>query len=175
LENRSGGQAGVVCGGRFRTSRRIVVLPFTVRALTANGKTVVDASESRAKIVFVALAVRAPARSGTRRTLAGVGKAESMEFHGRCKGHCSGSRLPITKRGTVAAPGLEVELESVEGRMGRCHCCAWAEQIRWFTLRNLLRLGRRSGRRQEFTHLLLEKIGQFAATPDRGPRRSKFL
>ena len=49
--------------------------------------------------------------------------------------------------------------------MGRCHRCAWAEQIRWFTLRNLLRLGRRSGRRQEFTHLLLEKIGQFAATP----------
>ena len=49
--------------------------------------------------------------------------------------------------------------------MGRCHRCAWAEQIRWFTLRNLLRLGRRSGRRQEFTHLLLEKVCQFAATP----------
>jgi len=36
-------------GGRFRTSRRIWFLPFTVRALTANRKTVVDASESRAK------------------------------------------------------------------------------------------------------------------------------
>ena len=82
MENRSGGQAGVVRGGRFRTSRRIVVLPFTVRTLTANGKTVVDASESRAKVILVAFAVRAPASARTRRTLAGVGKAESMEFHG---------------------------------------------------------------------------------------------
>jgi len=37
--------------------------------------------------------------------------------------------------------------------MGRCHRCAWVNKIRWLTLRNLLRLGRRSGRRQEFTHL----------------------
>ena len=82
MQNRAGGQAGVVRGGRFRTSRRIWFLPFTVRALTANGKTVVDASESRAKVVLVALAVRAPARARTRRTLADVGKAEAMEFHG---------------------------------------------------------------------------------------------
>ena len=124
MENRSGGQAGVVRGGRFRTSRRIWFLPFTVRALTANGKTVVDASESRAKIVFVALAIRAPASARTRRTLAGVGKAESMEFHGSLKRSLQPSHLSITRRGSAAAPGLEVELESVEGRMGRCHCCA---------------------------------------------------
>ena len=49
---------------------------------TANGKTVVDASESRAKVMLVALAIRAPASARTRRTLAGVGKAESIEFHG---------------------------------------------------------------------------------------------
>ena len=75
-------QAEVVRGGWFNTSRLIRFLPFMVRTLTANGKTVVDAPESRAKMVLVALAVRAPASARTRRTLAGVGKAESMEFHG---------------------------------------------------------------------------------------------
>jgi hypothetical protein len=85
LENRSVGQAGVVRGGRFRTSRRIWFLPFAVRTLTADDETVVDASESRAKVMLVALAVRAPASAGTRRTFAGVGKAESMEFHGSLK------------------------------------------------------------------------------------------
>jgi len=57
-------------------------LPLAVRTLTPNGKTVVDASGSRAKMVLVALAIPAPASARTRRTLAGVGKAESMEFHG---------------------------------------------------------------------------------------------
>ena len=78
----SGGQSGAVRGGRFATSRGIWFLPFAVRTLTASDKTVVNASGSRTKLVLVALAVRAPARSRTRRTLAGVGKAESMEFHG---------------------------------------------------------------------------------------------
>ncbi len=59
--------------------------------------------------------------------------------------------------------------------MGTGHRCAWPEPIRWFTLGNLLRLGRRSGRRQEFTHLLLEKIGQFDATREnRRQRRNIF-
>src|SRR5215469_14002726 len=71
----SGGQAGVERGGWFRTSRRTAVVPFTVRTLTAKGKTVVDASESRAKVILVAFAVRAPASARTWRTLAGVGKA----------------------------------------------------------------------------------------------------
>ena len=82
MENRSGRQAGAVEGGRFSTSRRVAVVPFAVRTLAADDKTVVDASESRAELVLVPLAVRAPARSRTRRTLAGIGKAESMEFHG---------------------------------------------------------------------------------------------
>jgi hypothetical protein len=56
-------------------------MPFTVRTLTANGKTVVEASESRAPVMFVTLAVRAPASARTWGTLAGVGKAESMGFH----------------------------------------------------------------------------------------------
>jgi hypothetical protein len=81
----SGGQVGVVGGGWFKTSHRLRFLPFTVRTLTANRETVVDATESRAKLVLVALAVRAPASARTRRTLAGVGKAESMEFHGSLK------------------------------------------------------------------------------------------
>jgi hypothetical protein len=58
----SGGQAGVVRGGWFGTSRRIAVVPFTVRTLTATDETVIDASESRAMVM--------------------VGKPESMEFHG---------------------------------------------------------------------------------------------
>jgi len=49
--------------------------------------------------------------------------------------------------------------------MGRYHRCAWLNKSVGSPLRNLLRLGRRSGRRQEFTHLLLEKVCQFAATP----------
>ena len=118
MENRSGGQAGVVCGGRFRTSRRIWFLPLAVRTLTANGKTVVDASESRAKIVFVALAIRAPASARTRHTLAGVGKPESMEFHGSLKGLCSLPTLSITKRGTVAAPGWRLSWNQWRGEWG---------------------------------------------------------
>ena len=69
-------------GGWFNISRRLRFHPVAVRTPTADDETVVDASESRAKMVLVALAIRAPASPRTRRTLAGVGKAESMGFHG---------------------------------------------------------------------------------------------
>ena len=49
---------------------------------TGHGTTVVDAPGPRTEMVLVALAVGTPPGTGTRRTLAGVGKAKSMEFHG---------------------------------------------------------------------------------------------
>jgi len=72
-------------------------MPFAVRTLTANNKPVVDASKSRTQMVLVTLAVRAPARSGIRRTLAGIGKAESTEFHGNGKGTLQSFALRLLK------------------------------------------------------------------------------
>jgi len=67
-----------LCFGNRFTSQQCIPNQLGI----ANGKTVVDTPESRAKMVFVALAIRAPASAETRRTLAGVGEAESMDFHG---------------------------------------------------------------------------------------------
>ena len=51
------------------------VVRVSVGTFTGHGTIVVDAPGPRTEMVLVALAVRTPPGTGTRRTLAGVGKA----------------------------------------------------------------------------------------------------
>ena len=62
-------------GGWFSASRRFGVVPVSVGTFTGHGTTVVEAPGPRTEMVLVALAVGTPPGTGTRRTLAGVGKA----------------------------------------------------------------------------------------------------
>jgi hypothetical protein len=64
--------------GRWRPVQRqppVRVVPVSVGTFTGHGTTVVDAPGPRTEMVLVALAVGTPRGTGTRRTLAGVGKA----------------------------------------------------------------------------------------------------